>query len=71
MISMSWDLETGRYTYDLDTHWLGETPFTKSTVSVVPSPLSSHVRIPSPSTRSNLCAAGSFTRTWRNSPCIT
>lgn len=27
-IQMSWELETGRYTYDLSTHWLGETPFT-------------------------------------------
>lgn len=26
-ISMSWDIESGRYTYDLSTHWLGETPF--------------------------------------------
>lgn len=30
-IQMNWDLETGRYTYDLDTHWLGETPFTNWT----------------------------------------
>jgi hypothetical protein len=30
-ISMSWDLESGRYTYDLDTHWLGETPFSNWT----------------------------------------
>lgn len=26
-ISMSWDLETGKYTYTLRTHWLGEEPF--------------------------------------------
>jgi hypothetical protein len=26
-ISMNWSLETGKYTYDLDTHWLGDTAF--------------------------------------------
>lgn len=30
-IQMSWDAETGKYTYDLSTHWLGETPFTNWT----------------------------------------
>lgn len=30
-ISMSWSLETGKYTYDLDTHWLGDTTFTNWT----------------------------------------
>lgn len=28
-IHCSWDLETGRWDYDLTTHWLGETPFDK------------------------------------------
>lgn len=26
-VDMEWDLESGRYTYSLDTHWLGDTPF--------------------------------------------
>jgi hypothetical protein len=26
-ISMSWSLETGKYVYDLDTHWLGDSTF--------------------------------------------
>lgn len=26
-ISSSWDIETGEWTYDLDTHWLGSQPF--------------------------------------------
>lgn len=26
-VSMSWDLESGKYTYSLRTHWLGEEPF--------------------------------------------
>ena len=26
-IQMNWDLQSGRYTYDLSTHWLGEVPF--------------------------------------------
>lgn len=30
-IQMSWDAESGRYTYDLSTHWLGETPFSNWT----------------------------------------
>jgi hypothetical protein len=30
-IQMSWDIESGRYTYDLSTHWLGETPFSNWT----------------------------------------
>ena len=30
-ISMEWDAESGKYTYDLGTHWLGETPFTNWT----------------------------------------
>ena len=28
-VSSSWDIETGVWTYTLDTHWLGETPFTE------------------------------------------
>lgn len=27
-LSSSWDVETGEWTYSLDTHWLGEAPFT-------------------------------------------
>lgn len=27
-VSSSWDLESGKWAYDLDTHWLGEVPFT-------------------------------------------
>ena len=30
-ISMNWSLETGKYTYDLDTHWLGDTAFSEWT----------------------------------------
>lgn len=30
-IQMNWDIETGKYTYDLSTHWLGETPFSNWT----------------------------------------
>lgn len=30
-ISMNWSLETGKYTYDLDTHWLGDATFTNWT----------------------------------------
>jgi len=30
-ISMNWSVETGKYTYDLDTHWLGDTAFTSWT----------------------------------------
>ena len=30
-ISMNWSIETGKYTYDLDTHWLGDTAFTNWT----------------------------------------
>ncbi len=26
-VTMDWDLESGRYTYELSTHWLGEEPF--------------------------------------------
>lgn len=28
-ISSDWDLETGKWTYELETHWLGERPFDK------------------------------------------
>ena len=28
-ITSSWDVESGKWTYDLETHWLGETPLTK------------------------------------------
>ena len=28
---MNWSLETGKYTYDLDTHWLGDEAFTSWT----------------------------------------
>lgn len=30
-IEMNWDAESGRYTYELSTHWLGETPFSEWT----------------------------------------
>jgi hypothetical protein len=30
-ISMTWSLETGKYTYDLSTHWLGDTTFSNWT----------------------------------------
>lgn len=30
-ISMDWDSKTGKYTYQLSTHWLGDVPFSKWT----------------------------------------
>jgi len=30
-VSMNWSLETGKYTYDLDTHWLGDAAFSSWT----------------------------------------
>lgn len=30
-VSMAWSLETGKYTYDLDTHWLGDVAFSNWT----------------------------------------
>ena len=34
-ISMNWSLETGKYTYDLDTHWLGDEAFSSWTFNPV------------------------------------
>lgn len=41
-ISMDWSLETGRYTYELSTHWLGDTPFSNWTFD--PATLSAETR---------------------------
>lgn len=41
-IQMDWSLETGRYTYELSTHWLGDTPFSNWTFD--PATLSAETR---------------------------
>lgn len=41
-VEMDWNLESGRYTYELSTHWLGQTPFTNWTFN--PNALSDKTR---------------------------
>jgi len=42
-VAMSWSLETGKYTYELGTHWLGETPFSNWTFD--PASLAAETRL--------------------------